>query len=433
MSRPGETVIHTRFDASMRQRNPAGVATLAATLLVACGTQAPPDPARALESYRSVAHSEYRAALAAARTLQTKIQALTTAASPDSLAAARKAWVSARKPYARTEALRFGHWFVDEWEARVNRWPIHPEFLDYVDQPEAPSQRPLVVSQRIRVAGRTLDASIIDRRLLLDIQALSTDPTQVVTGYHAIEFMLWGEDPVRHDPKPGARPWTDYATDAALCTRGSQPAPPTECKRRGELLTTMAELLVWELERMAAVWADKPGTYGYRLVHGDAEPGLHKALYGLVTFSASELASTRLDIPLRTRAPERIQDQFSNTSHTALYHSALGVEQLYYGRLDQQKASVSLASLARHADANLAGQIDRALATTRQRLARIQQMGQTGQVLDQLIAPGHVEGSRVLADAIIALRVQSALLSRLGEALGLGPLDPNAAADDSTS
>ena len=407
------------------------MATLAAAAVTACGTQPPPDPAKALDSYRSVAYAEYRAALAGARDLQTRVKTLVRSPSAEAMTQARRAWRRARAPYSRTEALRFGHWFVDEWVPRVNRWPIDPGFIDYTDDGEIEDGFTLVTTERLHVAGRTLDTRSVDRRLLLDIQALSMDPAQIPTGYHAIEFLLWGQH--RDGSGPGQRPWTDYALDSSTCTSGARAAPTRHCRRRGQWLQAMTELLVWELERMAAVWADKPGTYGYRLVHGDPELGLQRALIGLVTVSSDILADRRIETPLQSRRPEQAQDQFSDNTHASLLNTALGIEQFYYGRIDGKAAPVALADLARHADANLAGQIDRALATTRHRLARLQREGDDGQGFAQLIAPENVQGSRLLADAMIALRVQSALLSRLGEALGLGPLDPSFASDNSTS
>ena len=44
---------------------------------------------------------------------------------------ARNAWLAARVPYQQTEAFRFGNRVVDEWEGRVNSWPLDEGLIDY--------------------------------------------------------------------------------------------------------------------------------------------------------------------------------------------------------------------------------------------------------------------------------------------------------------
>jgi putative iron-regulated protein len=46
----------------------------------------------------------------------------------------------------------------------------------------------------------------------------------VATGYHAIEFLLWGQDLNGTGPGAGNRPWTDYSRTE--CSNG-------HCDRRG--------------------------------------------------------------------------------------------------------------------------------------------------------------------------------------------------------
>ena len=35
-------------------------------------------------------------------------------------------------PYQQTEVFRFGNPIVDEWEGRVNAWPLDEGLIDYV-------------------------------------------------------------------------------------------------------------------------------------------------------------------------------------------------------------------------------------------------------------------------------------------------------------
>ena len=43
------------------------------------------------------------------------------------------AWIAARVPYQQTEVYRFGNRIVDDWEGRVNAWPLDEGLIDYVD------------------------------------------------------------------------------------------------------------------------------------------------------------------------------------------------------------------------------------------------------------------------------------------------------------
>ena len=68
--------------------------------------------------------------------------------------------------------------------------------------------------------------------------------SNVATGYHAIEFLLWGQDLNGHGDGAGNRPASDFATGAA-CTGGN-------CDRRGAYLRAATELLVSHLDWVAS-------------------------------------------------------------------------------------------------------------------------------------------------------------------------------------
>jgi gluconolactonase len=76
---------------------------------------------------------DYEDSLTTAKTLQMAIGDLLDAPTDATLAAARTAWIAARVPYQQTEGLRFGNALVDEWEGKVNAWPLDEGLIDYVD------------------------------------------------------------------------------------------------------------------------------------------------------------------------------------------------------------------------------------------------------------------------------------------------------------
>src|SRR5690606_29119095 len=99
---------------------------------IAAYAQAPAE-ADVLTSYADIALAGYEDALATAKALDAAIDALIATPSEATLAAAKTAWIAARVPYQQTEAFRFGNPIVDEWEGRVNAWPLDEGLIDYVD------------------------------------------------------------------------------------------------------------------------------------------------------------------------------------------------------------------------------------------------------------------------------------------------------------
>ncbi|WP_341701924.1 imelysin family protein, partial [Ferrovibrio sp.] len=177
-----------------------------------------------LKTYGDIAAAMYGDALVAARKLQKAVTTLTSKPSEVSLMAARDAWIAARPSYQQTEVFRFGNAVVDDWEGRVNAWPLDEGLIDYVDTEkygEDSDENPLytaniIANRQIRFGGKVLDASHIDWKLLRKLQEIGGVEANVATGYHAIEFLLWGQDLNGTGPGAGNRQWTDYAKDG--CT-----------------------------------------------------------------------------------------------------------------------------------------------------------------------------------------------------------------------
>jgi len=408
----------------------AGVAgALVLLLLAACNRGGGQDDAAAREAlsrYRAEAHLLTAESLLAAQQLQQAVQKLETQPSADTLKAAREAWRAARIPYSRSEALRFGNWFVDNADEQLNAWPVDEGLLDYVADdysasPTNPWARLNLVSAPdvLELAGQRLVTTPMQRIVPKTLQAMGDMETQVATGYHAIEFLLWGQD---RDPLgPGARPWTDFAIDAADCTSGNVRAPLRHCQRRSRLLSSLLELLVQDLERLQAQWAATPGSYGDRLVQGDVEQGLRRALFGLAAMSGEELAGERLQVALLSGAQEEEQDCFSDDTHRSLLHNGEGIERLYRR---------TLAGYARQRAPAQAQVLEAAFDRSRSALLAIHAAGEAGYSFDRLIGEERARGEPLLQAAVDALTQQAAAIEALGEALVPGMLNPAAASTD---
>ncbi len=72
----------------------------------------------------------------------------------------------ARPPYQQTEVYRFGNAIVDDWEGRVNSWPLDEGLIDYVDASygtESDTNTLYVVNvianPTLTIGGETVDAT----------------------------------------------------------------------------------------------------------------------------------------------------------------------------------------------------------------------------------------------------------------------------------
>ena len=180
-------------------------------VILACLVALPPGGAHAatdtekravLRTYADIALATYEDSLVTGQRLQRAVAALLAKPGPATLAAARRAWIAARVPYQQTETFRFGNKIVDDWEGKVNAWPLDEGLIDYVDPSYGRSSKanPLyaanvIAVKRLAIAGKPVDASTITKALLAKVlHEAGGVEANVATGYHAIEFLLWGQD-----------------------------------------------------------------------------------------------------------------------------------------------------------------------------------------------------------------------------------------------
>ena len=187
-------------------------------------SEAAPAAKNVLETYADIAQAGYEDARDTAGTLKLAVEALLAAPTEANLRAARAAWIAARVPYMQTEAYRFGNPIVDDWEGKVNAWPLDEGLIDYVAEAYGTqsAENELYVANvigntAVTIGGKKLDTAKITKALLADdLQEAGGVEANVATGYHAVEFLLWGQDLNGTGPGNGARPATDF--DAKKCT-----------------------------------------------------------------------------------------------------------------------------------------------------------------------------------------------------------------------
>lgn len=283
--------------------------------VAACGSsdEAPPaaspttDDAAILREYVTVAKGSYGEALAKTRDLKTAVDAFVADPTADRLEAAKAAWLAARGPYGRTEVYRyFGGPIDDEQtgpEGRVNGWPLDEAYIDYVvDQPTA------------GIINHLTEYPSITKELLEELNEKDGE-ANLSTGYHAIEFLLWGQD--LSETGPGSRPFTDYVS-----------APNAD--RRRTYLQTVTALLVDDLTGVAAGWDDAdPASFASSFVKLPQKEALTKAFKGIVMLSGVEIARERMDNAYKKGEQEEEHSCFSDNTTADLSANVRGIENVY--------------------------------------------------------------------------------------------------------
>ena len=381
----------------------------------------------ATQTYVAIAQSAYEDSLISARTLREAIGAFLDAPSEKTLEQARSAWVNARVPYQQTEVYRFGNAVVDEWEGKVNAWPLDEGLIDYVDSGAYGSESEenafyaanVIANSTLTVAGRTIDASTIDVELLQSLHEVDEVEANVSTGYHAIEFLLWGQDLNGTGPGAGERPATDFMVGAD-CTGGN-------CDRRRAYLTAATDLLIADLEDITAAW----GPDGEARAALEALPATGQIavmLTGMGSLSYGELAGERMQLGLMLHDPEEEHDCFSDNTHNSHYDDARGIYNVYHGRYMRIDGSVvegeSLASLVHAASPDIDAEMRAGLDATAAAMQRLKDTADSGAMAyDQMLGESNPEGNALVSDAVDALKTQTRVMERAAVALGVESLE----------
>jgi putative iron-regulated protein len=409
----------------MRRSRAGIVAGVAAAFVLSAtpGGAAPIARADVVKTYADIGQAMYEDALARARLLQVAVRALVQTPSEATLRAAREAWRSAREPYMQTEVFRFGNSIVDEWEGKVNAWPLDEGLIDYVEgQHGAESdsnpyyRANVIANRRLDVGGKSVDASVINRKVIQSLHEVGGVEANVATGYHAVEFLLWGQDLNGTGPGAGDRPWTDYSR--TNCTHGN-------CDRRAQYLTAASDLLVADLAWMARQFA--PGGQARAiLTKGGPDTGTSAILTGLGSLSYGELAGERMKLGLLLHDPEEEHDCFSDNTHNSHYYDIVGMRSVYDGRYVRIDGRLvqgpSLAALVGEVAPDLQREMAAKLEATLAAARRLKERAETKERYDQMIGPNNPEGNAVVQAVIDGLVDQTRTLERIVAALKLKPV-----------
>lgn len=388
--------------------------------VVACSSssrEAPADgvfPAAVAE--RAVADAKknaligYDDALSAAKALQVAVDTFVATPTEASFEAAKKAWIAARVPYAPTEAHRFYDGPIDApetgQEGRINGWPLDENEIDYTR--DAPA------------GGLVNDLTVELTKDFIAAQNEKKGDKAITTGFHAIEFLLWGQDDAKPGTGPGKRPYTDFVDGGTHANQA----------RRRAYLVNVTALLVEDLQKVRDEWdPTKPGAFVTKFGVAPTDPAAQadatkevvgKLLRAMGSMAKAELSGERMTVAFKNRSEEDEHSCFSDTTASDMLGNGVGVQNLWLGRWANADG-VGLDEVLGAVDPALAAKTTADLAAAVSKLRRLEELQQAGTPIDVILqAPDESEGRRGMLEAIRALKLVGDDVEKAAAALGLG-------------
>ncbi len=440
-----------------------------------------------LQTNANIALAAYSDSVDTAKDLQSALSAFAANPSQARLDSAKRAWLVSREPYGQTEVYRFrlspidSSNYADEdgLEGDINAWPLGEALIDYVvaaapdfgDDQVGVIENGIGINDGGEVDGTDTalniiaDTSITITKALISNTATAGDEHDVIAGYHAIEFMLWGQDlndnamvtngsdreeavktnGAGNIATGGQRPLTDFTSDSLA-------------SRRLTYLQVVAEKLVEDLEFVRDGWVDGvEGNYRDQFTSfastEEAIDRITEILVGMGTLSEGELAGERMQIAYSSNSQEDEHSCFSDNTHRDVVLNSRGVANSFYGvyagydsdldgiddetgravdgfGFDDYAQELGVESLQ-----DIAAELDSRLSETAVNVNELDQSARNGMPFDVLIMDDNRNKANPIYKAIVSLNVQSSSIAALAEKLAVEVevVDKDASECDTTS
>lgn len=343
-----------------------------------------PDPVKkitkkeVIENYAKLVYQNYKDSYDAAVKMQEKITAFTANPTATTLKSAKDEWLAARESYGQSEVFRGSNGPIDteseSWainnEGQLNAWPLNEAYIDYV-------------ATKTSYTG-TYDVSIIAGKEVITEALLATkneaggsDEKAVSTGWHAIEFLLWGQDNTNpSEKKAGQRPVKDYTTNA-------------NSDRRKTYLNVVTSLLVKDLKKLVDTWATN-GTYNKVFMALSEDTALTNMLNGPFFLASNELSNERMLVPavgtdgIDQSGQEDEHSCFSDNTHRDVVTNSQGIVNVLQGSYGSVKGK-SFIDLLKQTDSAQAAKLETAIKTMQAAIKAIDDKAKSGTPFDLMI------------------------------------------------
>lgn len=357
---------------------------------------------KVVENYSNIVYATYDDSWLAAKNLKTVAASFVAAPSADGLKVVRDAYIAARTPYIQSEAFRFYAGPIDDdrgLEGLINSWPLDEAYIDYT-----------VSNADAGLVNDKTNFPTITKELIAENNQTAGEES-VSCGFHAIEFLLWGQD--LSVDGPGDRKYTDYVTGGSGTNKNQD--------RRAAYLLACIDLLIENLNTLRADWA--PNTTNNYRAKFVANPTASVAnfLTGVFRYADGELSVERMQVALDAEddadRQENEQSCFSDQTHMDIILGQRGIRNVYVGSYTRTDGSIvngtSLSFLVSFKkpslDANVLIKIN--AATTK--------VGAIHPPFDNEIVTTNPDGRARVQSAIDALHEEAAQYQSAGATLGM--------------
>jgi putative iron-regulated protein len=363
-----------------------------------------------LDAYSDIALANYTDTVNDAIALKTAIDKFAKNPTQENLDKAKSAWLESRESYGQTEAFRLSNgpidsedgWIVETYgapEGQINAWPLDENMIDYTIDANGKLTSGNIIDTigKFNPGGeesKEVDVTKITAEAITELNENGGD-ANVATGYHAIEFLLWGQDQdysnfLKDSVTPGAmtaglRPLKDFTTEK-------------NADRRLAYLQASSEKLVSDLETIKSAWEKKvDGTKGLyqaalkgKLKGDNASKNIESAqalkqiIAGLGVFVKSELANERIAVAVLTPSEEDEHSCFSDNTHRDILNNYLGFKNILTATYKGKKYGVSLLDAV---DAKTKTRITDLMKSIEEKINSIDEVAKTKEHFDYQIRP----------------------------------------------
>lgn len=358
-----------------------------------------------VENYADIVYQNYEDALTSAQTLDAAITEFINNPTEDNLDDAKDAWLEAREWYGQSEAFRFSEGPIDAEEGPeglLNAWPLDENYIDYVLDENGDVVNDGIINDLSTYPD-------LDGDLLESLNEVDGD-ANISIGYHAVEFLLWGQDDT--DPSlltEGARPATDYDINSSATNQG----------RRAQYLDITMDLLLGHLQLMVDAWdPNMSGNYRSEFLGTAANTNLRNVLTGIGIFSKGELAGERMFVAINEVNQEQEHSCFSDNTHRDIFTNAQGIRNIYTGSYQTLAGTTiqgsSIQELIGIVNSDLQAEMDALSQATIDECQVISDMAP----FDALLASEVVDGNTPIITAVTSLQAQGDKIAEVADALG---------------
>ena len=260
-------------------------------------------------SYANLVSHYYNEASLSTQEMHNAIIKFVQAPDNNSLTNAKNKWIAARSIYGITEAFRFYGGPIDGVnkygeegpEGLINAGPLNEAYIDYV---KGSPNAGIINNLTLEINNNTIIAA-----------NMSEDDADVSSGWHAIEFLLWGQD---------------FSLETAGIREASDYLPTNEIniRRRAYLVATSA-LLLEHINWLSIEWLENGE--GRKAFLNKNDPG-GAILTGIATLAGFELSSERIATALDSGDPEDEHSCFSDQTHNDVKANFNGIINVYLGK-----------------------------------------------------------------------------------------------------